>query len=278
MVKRKTQQSMLMILLALFFLIPFIPLLIWSFTKQWPWPHVFPEKWSLGTWKYVLSASGSAKEGGINSLIVAFLTLFGNLVLGIPAARVLAQNEFIGKKLVFIFILTPLFIPFTVSIFGLHQMALQADFLNEYIKVSIAHILVTMPYFIAAVWYQFRLMGTKLQEAAKSLGASEWLIIRRIEMPLLLPSIYMGSLMVIIISFSQYLPTWIMSGGTLLTLPLVIFPYADSGNSSIVSAYSIVFFIPIFILLIVYSILIYLNKRRFVKGKEGEHASEGYQY
>src|SRR6476619_6797368 len=88
-------------MLTLFLFLPFIPLIIWSFTKQWPWPLILPEKWSMDSWKYLFSVSGRAGEGLINSLIVAVLTLVGNIVLGLPAARALAQNKFRGKMIVF---------------------------------------------------------------------------------------------------------------------------------------------------------------------------------
>lgn len=246
-------------MLTLFLFLPYIPLVVWSVTKQWPWPLLLPEKWSLDSWKYLFSVSGRGGEGLLNSLIVAFFTLLGNLLLGIPAARVLAQHNFKGKKVVFTILLAPLFIPYTVSIIGMHDFAIRFEFINEYLSVALAHLLVTLPYFVATIWFQFRLIGNKLQEAAFSLGANDWKIFIWIEAPLLLPSILLGSILVIVISFSQYLPTWIMSGGTLLTIPLVIFPFANSGNSSIVAAYSLLFFVPILLLLMVYFLLLRIN-------------------
>jgi putative spermidine/putrescine transport system permease protein len=268
MVKRRNKLSnILMILFTLFVIMPFFPLLIWSFTKQWPWPLLLPENWSMDSWLYLISDSGMALHSLANSLIVAVITLLLNLALGIPAARSLAQNEFVGKKTIFIILLSPLFIPYTVSIIGIHQLSIHFDFINEYVSVALAHLLVTLPYFIATIWFQFRLMGTKLQEAGAILGANSWRIFLWIELPLLLPSMFLASLLVMIISLSQYLPTWIMSGGSLLTLPLVIFPFASSGNSSIVSAYSLLFFTPVLCLLIVYLILLKLNDKR----RAGKH-------
>lgn len=253
---------LLIVLFSLFICLPFIPLVIWSFTKHWSWPLLLPEKWSIESWNYLFSISGRAFEGVLNSLIVAGIVLLGNLLLGIPAARGLAQNEFNGKNIVFAVILTPLFIPYTVSIIGMHDVALQFDYLNDYVRAALAHILVTFPYFVATIWFQYRLMGTKLREAASILGANEWKIFLWIEFPLLVPSLLLGSFLVLVISYSQYLPTWIMSGGTLLTLPLVIFPYANSGNSSIVSAYSLLFFAPILFLLIIYFALLRINNKK----------------
>ncbi|MEH7075260.1 ABC transporter permease [Neobacillus drentensis] len=258
---RRSVNVIFITLLTLFLIFPFIPLIIWSFTKHWPWPLLLPEEWNISSWKYLLSVSGRALEGLSNSLIVASLTLLGNLLLGIPAAKVLAQIEFIGKKAVFSTLLAPLFIPYTVSIIGMHDFAIRFTLLNEYVSVAFAHLIVTLPYFIATIWFQFRLIGNKLQEAAVSLGANRWKVFLWIEAPLLLPSVLLGSFLVVVISLSQYLPTWIMSGGTLLTMPLIIFPFANSGDSSIVAAYSLLFFVPVLLLLMVYFLLVRINAK-----------------
>ncbi len=251
--------------LSLFILLPFISLLIWSVTKLWPWPNLFPDQLSLDSWNYLFSQSGRGFEALYNSLVVAGITVIGNLLLGLPAAKILSQKQFFGKGFVFITLLSPLFIPLTVSVMGLHEITISFGFLPDFLSVAIAHILVTLPYFVAMVAYQFKLMGPKLQEAAMSLGASQRKVFWWVELPQLLPTILLACLFVIIISLSQYLPTWIMSGGTLLTLPLVIFPFASSGNASIVSAYSIWFFVPVMILVLSY----YLLSRLVWFGKKG---------
>lgn len=251
------------IFMSLFIILPFISLIIWSFTKLWPWPQLFPETLSLDSWAYLFSGSGRAFEGLYNSITVALLTVALNILLGFPAAKVLSQKQFVGKGIVFLFLLSPLFLPMTVSIMGMHQMAIRMDFLHDYMGVAIAHTLVTLPYTIIMLWYQFRLMGMKLQEAAHSLGASWRNVFLWIELPLMAPAILLSCLLVVVISFSQYLPTWIMSGGTLMTLPLLIFPFAGSGNASIVAVYSIWFFVPILMLVTVYYFLLKLYNKRF---------------
>lgn len=242
----------LIILLVVFIITPFLPVLLWSVTKLWPWPVLFPEKLGFQSWTYLFSPSGKAWGGLYNSIIIAIITLLMNIILGIPAAKVMAQKAYKGKGFVMIIMVAPLFIPFTASVMGLHTISIRLYFLNDYLAVSIAHVLVTLPYFFVILLYQYRLIGIELQEAAKSLGANLWQTFLWIEFPRILPGLLVSSLLVIVISFSQYVPTWIMSGGTLLTLPLIIFPYASSGDSSIVAAFSIWFLTPIIIMLIIY--------------------------
>ncbi|WP_071396534.1 ABC transporter permease [Bacillus tuaregi] len=248
--------------MSLFIILPFISVIIWSFTKLWPWPELFPKQWNLDSWHYLFSPSGRALEALTNSLLVAGITVLLNILLGFPAAKALSQKSFTGKGGVFIVLLSPLFIPLTVSVMGLHHLSLHFDFLSDYISVALVHSLITMPYFIVMLWYQFNQLGGKLQEAALSLGAGGWKIFIWIELPLLLPALLLSCLLVVVISMSQYLPTWIMSGGTLMTLPLIIFPFASSGNASIVAVYSLWFFVPVILLVLVYYILLkWCNKK-----------------
>ncbi|MBM4762964.1 spermidine/putrescine ABC transporter permease [Bacillus sp. B15-48] len=249
--------------MCLFITLPFFSLLIWSFTKLWPWPELFPAKLSLDSWRYLFSPSGRAFEGLFNSIIIAIITVCFNIVLGFPAARTLSQQAFNGKGLIFALLLSPLFIPMTVSVMGLHHLAIRMDFLPTFVGVVLTHTIITLPYFIVMLWYQFNLLGFKLQEAAKSLGASRWKVFLWVELPLVIPAILVASLLVIVISMSQYLPTWIMSGGTLMTLPLIIFPFANSGNASIVAVYSIWFFVPVIFLVLIYYVLLKWYNKKF---------------
>ena len=73
------------------------------------------------------------------------------------------------------------------------------------------------------------------------LGASKIDIFRYVTLPLLLPSILGASSMCFIIVFSQYFLTMLIGGGTVITYPMIMFPYIQSGDRVIASMYSIVF-------------------------------------
>jgi putative spermidine/putrescine transport system permease protein len=252
------------ILMSLFIVLPFITIILWSFTKLWPWPQLIPTRISLDSWKYLFSPSGRAPEGLFNSLMVAGLTVLFNILLGFPAAKTLSHHPFRGKGMVFALLLSPLFIPMTVSVMGLHHWSVRMDFMNDYFSISIAHTLITLPYFIVMIWYQYNQLGVKMQEAARLLGANSWRIFLWIEWPFLIPALLLSCLLVVVISMSQYLPTWIMSGGTLMTLPLIIFPFASSGNASMVAVYCLLFFVPVLLLVFIYYVLLkWYNKRFF---------------
>ena len=38
--------------------LPFLPLLLWSFSKSWFYPNVLPNIWGLRAWGYVFGTAG----------------------------------------------------------------------------------------------------------------------------------------------------------------------------------------------------------------------------
>ena len=94
------------------------------------------------------------------------------------------------------------------------------------------------------------------------LGAKKIDTLRYVTIPLILPGIIGASSMCFIISFSQYFLTLLIGGGSVITYPLLMFPYIQSGDRILASMYSIVFIIIslIVVMLMKKSLEKYYNK------------------
>ena len=90
----------------------------------------------------------------------------------------------------------------------------------------------------------------KVELQAKVLGASSFNTFRYKTLPLILPGIIGASSMCFIKSFSQYFLTMLIGGGNVITYPMIMFPYIQSGDRTIASLYSLVFLIVSIIVLI----------------------------
>ena len=71
-----------------------------------------------------------------------------------------------------------------------------------------------------------------------------------ITLPMIVPGLAIGALFAFLISWSQYVLTLMIGGGTVVTLPLLVFSFAGSGDNGIASALSLVFVAPSIIMLI----------------------------
>ena len=220
------------------FIFPLIILGIWSVTGSWIYPSLLPQSYSLRGFQYILSLDNIAIL--INSIILSILVVFITIVISIPAAKALSLYNFKGKKFFELLVLSPAIIP-TISIaMGVHIF---------FIKLKLVNILPCIPYAVRIIGDVYKLVGDKLEIQAKMLGASKINVFRYVTLPLLLPGILGASSMCFIIVFSQYFLTMLIGGGTVITYPMIMFPYIQSGDRVIGSMYSIVFLVASIIVL-----------------------------
>ncbi len=69
----------------------------------------------------------------------------------------------------------------------------------------------------------------------------------------------MAALFAFLVSWSQYLLTFLIGQGRVVTLPMLLFSAAGTGNNAMIAALSLVFIAP--------AILILLVTSRFLSGK-----------
>ena len=146
--------------------------------------------WSAVTSPEALAALKLSLGAGV---VVALL----NGVLGTVTAWVLVRDEFPGKSLVNAVIDLPFALPTIVA--GLTLLALYGN--NSPVGVHVAYtraavvlalMFVTLPFVVRTVQPVLHELDTEMEEAARSLGASEARVFRRIVLPNLLPGILSG--------------------------------------------------------------------------------------
>lgn len=221
------------------FVFPLIILGIWSVSGSWVYPSILPKNYSLRGLEYILSLDNILIL--INSIILSILVVFITIVISIPAAKALSLYNFKGKRFFELLVLSPVIIPMISIAMGVHIFFIKLKLANTYIGVIIINILPCIPYAVRIIGDMYKLIGDKLETQAKMLGASKINIFRYVTLPLLLPSILGASSMCFIIVFSQYFLTMLIGGGTVITYPMIMFPYIQSGDRVIGSMYSIVF-------------------------------------
>jgi sulfate transport system permease protein len=148
-----------------------------------------------GFWAVVSSPSAVAalKLSLLASLAVAAI----NAVFGTLIAWVLVRDDFRGKSLVNAVIDLPFALPTIVA--GLTLMALygprspvDVDISGTRWAVGLALLFVTLPFVVRTVQPVLHELDTEMEEAARSLGASERAVFRRVVLPNILPGILSG--------------------------------------------------------------------------------------
>ena len=154
----------------------------------------------------------SLRDSEVASSIV--LTLYAALiataigfVLGVPLAYLLAKTDFAGKKLIEGLIDLPIVVPHSAAgiallfVFGRNYFMGQAfesvgvQFLDSLAGIVIAMLFVSVPFLIDSAKEGFRKVDPRLENVARTLGASPWQTFVRISFPLAWRSIMAGNIM-----------------------------------------------------------------------------------
>jgi sulfate transport system permease protein len=153
------------------------------------------QKGAGGFWDAVTSPEGIAALKltlGMSLLVVAL-----NAVLGTITAWVLVRDDFRGKAFVNAVIDLPFALPTIVA--GLTLLALYGprsplgvDVAYSRTAIALCLIFVTLPFVVRTVQPVLEELDQEMEEAARSLGASEVKTFRRIVFPNILPGILSG--------------------------------------------------------------------------------------
>lgn len=234
-------------LLLLAIVLPFVPLILWSFSAKWFYPQALPGAWGLRAWEYVFGIAGTQVATALSqSAVIAFITTAISLLIGIPAGRVLGLYHFPGKNLILFLFTLPVIVPALSTAMGLHLWFLRLGLTDSLIGVVLVHLIICVPYTVFVLWGVFSNYNPDFEDQARSLGASRWRVIFFVMFPLTLPGIVVAGLFAFLLSWSQYLNTLIIGGGRMITLPVLLFALMESGDRPVASAVSLVFVMPAF--------------------------------
>ena len=231
-------------------LLPFIPLILWSFSDKWFYPNLLPQEIGTRAWAYIFDPiSSQIFSGLVASTTLGLVTTAISLILGIPAGRALGLYDFKGKRLLLLLFTLPIIVPPLSVSMGIHLWFIQLGLAETFIGIVLIHLTVCLPYTIFVMMGVFSDYNPDFEAQARSLGASSITIILKIMLPLLFPGLIVAALFSFLLSWSQYLSTLIIGGGKILSLPILLFSLMNSGDRPVAAAVSLVFILPVCVLL-----------------------------
>jgi len=233
----------------LFSLLLIAQLVVWSISFRWHFPSIWPQALTLRAWRLVTATNSRIFEAIITSILLSSAVTAINIVVALPAAFYIHALRTRGKLWANICVLLPLLVPPLAVIMGSYQFMIKIGLINNALGVIIVHLLPTLPYMIIVI--QAILHNTDLNYLAISytLGASRITTIRRVLLPLIMPGLLTGVFFVFLISWSQYLPTLIVGGGRVVTIPILLFVYATAGDYALMAMCCVLLILPTLILL-----------------------------
>jgi sulfate/thiosulfate transport system permease protein len=146
----------------------------------------------------------------------SFLAACVNAVFGFVIAWTLVRYEFPGRRLVDAIIDLPFALPTAVSgialatVFtpngwlGMHLESIGIQVAYTWVGVTVALTLIGLPFVVRSVQPALEEVDVSIEEAAESLGASRWMVFRRVILPTVLPSLATGFTLALARAIGEY--------------------------------------------------------------------------
>lgn len=160
-----------------------------------------------------------------NSLLIAIATTILAVALGAPAAYALARFEFRGKNdLWFWFISNRMISPIVLAL-PIYLLAIQLRLLDTHLVLILIYLTFNLPIVVWICTDQFRSIPKELEQAARLEGANQFVIFRKIYVPLGLPGIAVSAIFSFIFSWNELLYALVLTRRAVQTAPVMATSY-----------------------------------------------------
>lgn len=232
MIKRLLLISLITLVYSYLYL-PIILLVANSFNAS---PYGFTWVGSSLIWYQKLYHNDSLLQAARNSLVMATLSATLATLMGLLTAVALYCYQFRGKRLINGLLFVVMVSPDIVMAISLLVLFSLLGLSLGFWTLLCAHVTFCLPFVAITVYSRLRGFDSKMLEAARDLGAGEWIILRKIILPLALPALLSSWLLSFTLSLDDVVVSAFVSGPTYELLPLKIYSMIKVGLSPEVNA------------------------------------------
>lgn len=253
-----------------FFVVPVISLLAIAFDKAVPGVVTYTGNFTFDNFVRIFTRPlyymSILRSIGIAAVVAAVA-----LVLGYPLAFLIAKTEHPGRNtFLMILVLSSMQLDMVIRMYGLMVLMGDTGLINGALRSSglvseplplmyntfgvvVGLVQVTLPFMVLSLIGIIKAIHPSLEEAARSLGASRAEAFRLVVLPLSMPGVLAGSLLVFALSISSYVVPALMGGWKVVVLPIHIYQQiAETGRWQFGSAIAAVLFMTSLLAVFVY--------------------------
>ena len=172
------------------------------------------------------------------SVRVACMTTALSVLAGVPAAYALARGRLPGRRLLALFLLSPIMVPGVVIALALYMYFARIGLRDGDARLVLGHVVATLPFVIVTASAGLRQVDPALETAATIMGASRFTIFRKVTLPLIRGSVVAGGLFAFLISFDEVVISWFVARADTTTLPVKMFSSIQWEVSAVLAAIS----------------------------------------
>lgn len=184
----------------------------------------FPMRgFSLHWWSKLIEPStvGDMQGALMRSLILALIVMLITALFSTMLAMAF-RKKFIGSGLLFYTIMAGIMVPGILLSLGLATLSRQLGISPAWYTTALgAHVVWTLPFGFLVMMAVFNRFDSRLEEAARDMGADEWTVLKEVTLPLITPGIVAAGLFGFTLSYDEFARTTLLAG-EYNTLPLDI--------------------------------------------------------
>jgi putative spermidine/putrescine transport system permease protein len=157
---------------------------------------------------------------GRNSFVIAVLTTLVATGVGAMTALGLVRGRVPFRALVTAIFLTPMIVPAIVTAVAVYGLYATLRLTGTILGVVLAHAVLALPFVIVNVSAVLQGMDWRVEQAARSLGATPSRAFWLVTLPLIRPGIAAGAVFAFVTSFDELVVALFISGIEAVTLPV----------------------------------------------------------
>ena len=256
--EKRTFGKILMVLMILFFYLPIIYMIVFSFndSKSLTGFTGFSLRW----YKHMLE-SRDMMQSLYTTFSVALIATLISTVVGTITAIGLSKSKKIIRDLMEQVNNLPVMNPEIVIAIGFMLLFITFRVEKGYTTMLLAHIAFCIPYVILSVMPKIRSLDPNLADAAMDLGATPWQALIKVIVPQITPGIISGALIAFTMSVDDFIISYFVTGGGVKNLSIMVYTMSKRVNPSINALSTLVIIIITIALILINLVPVFYAKQ-----------------
>ena len=256
--------KVLMILMILFFYLPIVFMVIFSFNESKSLTNFTGFSFN---WYEKLFQNRDMMESLYVTITIAVIATAVSTLVGTISAIGLSKSSKIVKKIMMQLNDFPIMNPEIVTAIGLMLLFITFHIERGFMTMLLAHITFCIPYVILSVMPKIRSLDPNLADAAMDLGATPWQALTKVLVPQIMPGIISGALIAFTMSFDDFIISYFVTGGGVKNLSIMVYTMSKRVNPTI-NAISTLVVVLITIVLVIINVVPLIKSRREKKDEK----------
>lgn len=216
----------------------------------------WPTQFNLQNYRDVLS-QGEFPRNILNSVFVATLTVCFALLVAVTASYALSRVRFRGRTLLLLTILGVSMFPQIAVLAGLFELIRFIGIFNTPWALILSYTIFTLPFTVWVLTTFMRDLPVEIEEAAIVDGATPWIVITKVFLPLMWPALVTTGLLAFIGAWNEFLfALTFTSSNTTRTVPVAIALLSGASQYEtpwgLIMAASVIVTVPIIVLVLIF--------------------------